>query len=336
MRNTHTRPPFVARTIRRFSVLIILAWLAITVIVSVGVPSLEQVEKERSIALTPTDAPSVQAMKRMGEVFKETDSDSVAMIVLEGDQPLGDDAHKYYDRLLEQLKDDPEHVQNIQNFWGDPLTAAAAQSADGKAVTLQLNLAGNLGESLSNESVEAVQNIVDRTPAPSGVKAYVTGPAALSADMRHSGDRTILKVTAITLAVICALLLFFYRSVITVILLLLMVGIELMAARGIVAFLGYHGLVGLTTYVVTLLVSLAIAAGTDYGIFFIGRYQEARQAGEDRETAYYTTYRGVAHVVLASGLTIAGAVFCLSFARLPFFKPLGVQAAALGYSTRSA
>jgi RND superfamily putative drug exporter len=327
MRNTHTRPPFVARTIRRFSVPIILAWLAITVIVSVGVPSLEQVEKERSIALTPTDAPSVQAMKRMGEVFKESDSESVAMIVLEGDQPLGDDAHKYYDRLLEQLKDDPEHVQNIQNFWGDPLTAAAAQSADGKAVILQLNLAGNLGESLSNESVEAVQNIVERMPAPPGVKLYITGPAALSADMRHSGDRTILKVTAITLAVICALLLFFYRSVITVILLLLMVGIELLAARGIVAFLGYHGLVGLTTYVVTLLASLAIAAGTDYGIFFIGRYQEARQAGEDRETAYYTTYRGVAHVVLASGLTIAGAVFCLSFARLPFFKPLGLPCA---------
>jgi RND superfamily putative drug exporter len=327
MRNTHSRPPFVARTIRRFSVPIILAWLAITVIVSVGVPSLEQVEKERSIALTPTDAPSVQAMKRMGEVFKESDSDSVAMIVLEGDQPLGDDAHKYYDRLLEQLKGDPEHVQNIQNFWGDPLTAAAAQSADGKAVTLQLNLAGNLGESLSNESVEAVQDIVGRTPAPPGVKAYVTGPAALSADMRQSGDRTILKVTAITLAVICALLLFFYRSVITVILLLLMVGIELLAARGIVAFLGYHGLVGLTTYVVTLLASLAIAAGTDYGIFFIGRYQEARQAGEDRETAYYTTYRGVAHVVLASGSTIAGAVLCLSFARLPFFKPLGVPCA---------
>ncbi len=123
------------------------------------------------------------------------------------------------------------------------------------------------------------------------------------------------------------MLFFVFRSVITVILLLLMVGIELLAARGIVAFLGDHELVGLTTFVVNLLVSLAIAAGTDYGIFFIGRYQEARQAGEDRETAYYTTYRGVAHVVLASGLTIAGAVFCLSFTRLPFFKPLGVPCA---------
>ena len=102
-----------------------------------------------------------------------------------------------------------------------------------------------------------------------------------------------------------------------------MVGIELQVARGIVAFLGDHQIVGLTTFAVNLLVSIGIAAGTDYGIFFFGRYQEARQAGEDRETAYYTTYRGVAHVVLASGLTIAGALFCLSFTRLPIFPSPG-------------
>ena len=131
----------------------------------------------------------------------------------------------------------------------------------------------------------------------------------------------------VSLAVIFIMLLLVYRSIFTVILLLLMVGIELQVARGIVAFLGDHGLIGLTTFAVNLLVSIGIAAGTDYGIFFIGRYQEARQAGEDRETAYYTTYRGVAKVVLASGLTIAGAVFCLSFTRLPYFQALGVPCA---------
>ena len=70
-----------------------------------------------------------------------------------------------------------------------------------------------------------------------------------------------------------------------------------------------------------------MAAGTDYGIFFFGRYQEARQAGEDPETAYYTTYRGVAPVVLASGLTIAGAMLCLSFTRMPIFQTIGVPCA---------
>jgi RND superfamily putative drug exporter len=325
--NEHTTPPFIARTIHRFSVPIILAWLAITVIVSIGVPPLEQVEKEHSLSLSPNDAPSFKAVQRMSEDFKESNSDTAAMIVLEGQQPLGDAAHKYYDRLIRQLQDDPKHVQHIQNFWGDPLTKGAAQSADGKAAYVQVNLAGRPASTLANESTEAVRDIVGRTPTPPGVKAYVTGPAAIVADMSQSGNRSVATIQAVSLAVIFITLLLVYRSVITVILLLLMVGIELQVARGIVAFLGDHGIVGLTTYAISLLVSVGIAAGTDYGIFFTGRYQEARQAGEDRETAYYTTYRGVGKVVFASGLTIAGAIFCLRFARLPYFQPLGVPCA---------
>ena len=48
---------------------------------------------------------------------------------------------------------------------------------------------------------------------------------------------------------------------------------------------------GLTTFAANILTMLSIAAGTDYGIFLVGRYLEARQAGEDLETAYYTTFR---------------------------------------------
>jgi len=108
---------------------------------------------------------------------------------------------------------------------------------------------------------------------------------------------------------------------------LMTVGIELFAARGIVAFLGHHEFFLLSTFAINMLVALAMAAGTDYGIFFFGRYQEARQAGADRETAYYITYRGVAPVVLASGLTIAGALLCLSFTRMPIFQTIGLPCA---------
>ena len=197
--------------------------------------------------------------------------------------------------LIRQLKDDPKHVQHVQDFWGDPLTAGAAQSADGKAVYVQLDLAGNQGKTLANDSVEAVRDIVGRTPAAAGGQGVCHRPGGDRLRIwASSGNRTVILITAVSLAVIFIMLLLVYRSVITVILLLLMVGIELQVARGIVAFLGHHGIIGLTTFVVNLLVSIGIAAGTDYGIFFVGRYQEARQAGEDRETAYYTTYRGVA------------------------------------------
>ncbi|MGW4098900.1 MMPL/RND family transporter [Mycobacterium sp. NPDC004974] len=322
--STPSDPPFVARMIYRLAVLIILGWLVIVAVLTFAVPSLEQVGREYSVSLVPKDAPSFQAMQRMGRSFGESDSDSVAMIVLEGQQPLGDDVHRYYDDLVRQLKADTKHVQHVQDYWGDKLTASGVQSPDNKAVYVQLNLAGNQGESLSTESVEAVRDIVQRSQPPAGVKAYVTGSAPLASDMNHAGDKSIIKITAVTLVVILTMLLFVYRSVVTAVLLLVMVGMQVQTARGVVALLGDHQIIGLSTFAVNLLVSLGIAVGTDYGIFFIGRYQEARQAGEEREQAFYTTYHSVAKVVLASGLTIAGAIFCLSFARLPYFQTMGI------------
>ncbi|WP_204080355.1 RND family transporter [Mycobacterium riyadhense] len=324
---TEAEKPLIARIIHAFAVPIILGWLAVCVAVSIFVPSLEKVGQERSVSLSPKEAPSFAAMKRIGEVFKEGNTDSIAMIVIEGNQPLGDEAHKYYDNLIRRLRADTKHVQSVQDFWGDPLTAPGAQSNDGKAAYVQMSLGGNQGEPLANESIEAVRNIVASTPAPPGITTYVTGPAALAADMHNSGDRSMLRITAVTVGVIFVMLLLVYRSPITVILLLFTVGVELTAARGVVALLGHSGMIGLSTFAVSLLTSLAIAAGTDYGIFIIGRYQEARQAGEDREAAYYTMYRGTAHVILGSGLTIAGATFCLKFTRMPYFETLGIPCA---------
>ena len=322
-----TKPPFVPRTIRRFAVPVILLWLLIVFLVTVLVPPLEEVAEQRQVSLSPSEAPSVVAMQRMGQNFKESDTDSFAMLVLESDQRLGDDAHIYYNNVIKQLRADPTHIQHIQDFWGDPITAPGAQSPDGKAVYTQINLAGNQGTTLADASMKAVRDIVNRIPPPKGLTTYVTGPAALVTDMHHSGNTSLVKITVVTMLVIFTMLLLVYRSVFTVVVLLVMVFIELTAARGIVSFLGYHHVIGLSTFAVNLLVSLGIAAGTDYGIFFFGRYQEARQLGEDRETAFYTTYRGVAHVVLASGLTIAGATFCLSFCRMPYFQSIGVPCA---------
>lgn len=321
------QPPVIPRTIRKLSLLIILGWVTLTAIVTFGVPSLETVGREQSVSMAPQDSPAVQAMKRIGKNFEESESDSFAMLVLESQQPLGDEARDYYDTLISALRDDPTHVEHIQDLWGDRLTAAGAQSPDGLAVYAQLNLAGNQGTALGQDSISAVRNIVAQNPPPAGLQAYVTGPAALVADMQHSGDDSMLKMTLTGAVIIFAILLFVYRSVITVVLLLITVGIEVFAARGVIAFLADNGVFSLSTFAVNLLVALAMAAGTDYGIFFFGRYQEARQVGEDRETAYYTTFRSVAPVVTGSGLTIAGAMLCLSFTRMPIFQTIGVPCA---------
>jgi putative drug exporter of the RND superfamily len=328
MTNTHVGAhPMIPRFIRLFCVPIFLGWLAVVVLVNVVAPQLEVVGEAHAVSLAPNDAPSMQAMQRIGGDFREFNSNSSAMIVLESDQPLGDAAHAYYDGLIDKLEADKKHVQHVQDFWGDPLTASGSQSADNKAAYVQLYLSGNQGESLANESVHAVRDIVANTPPPAGLKAYVTGPAPLTNDQHHAGDKSLKLITMITICVIFLMLLFVYRSIMTVLIVLGMMFIELAAARGIVATLGYYNIIGLSTFAVNLLTTLAIAAATDYGIFLIGRYQEARANGEDRESAFYTMYHGTAHVILGSGLTIAGATFCLHFTRLPYFQTLGIPLA---------
>jgi RND superfamily putative drug exporter len=249
------------------------------------------------------------------------------MIVLEGQAPLGPEAHRFYDDMVAKLRADTKHVQHIQDFWGDPLTSAGAQSEDGKATYVQVYLAGNMGEALGNESVTAVQKLISGLSPPPGVKVFVTGGPALQADQQNAGNASIKIIEFVTVGVIISMLLFFYRSIVTVLLVLAILILSLSATRGVVAFLGFHNLIGLSTFATQLLVTLAIAATTDYAIFLIGRYQEARTVGEDRESAYYTMFHGTAHVVLGSGLTIAGATFCLSFTRLPYFQTLGIPLA---------
>jgi RND superfamily putative drug exporter len=166
-----SRPPFIARTVRALAPLVILAWLALTVVANVAavgwhwasaIPSLEHVAERHSVSLMPQDAPSVKGLMRIGQDFKESNSDSSAMIVLEGQQPLDEQAHQYYAQLVQQLRADPTHVEHVQDLWGDRLTSSSVESPDGKAAYVQVNLVGNQGTPAGDQSVAAVRSIVDR------------------------------------------------------------------------------------------------------------------------------------------------------------------------------
>ncbi|WP_431237893.1 RND family transporter [Mycolicibacterium aichiense] len=319
--------PVVPHLLRILALPIILFWIAMAVLVNVVAPQLEVVGEMHSAPMAPEDAPSMKAMKLMGANFKEFNSNSTIMVVIEGQKPLGPDAHQYYDEIIRKLEQDPEHIQHIQDFWSDTLTAAGAQSADGKASYVMINLAGEQGQTLANEGVDEVRKVIKETPAPPGVQAYVAGPAALTDDLHVIGNASLAMITLITLAAIAGMLLIVYRSIRTTLIQLFLTFLGLLTARGVVSLLALHGAFGLTTFAGNILTMLAIAAATDYGIFIFGRYREDRALGLDRDDSYYATFKSVAPVIVGSGLTIAGATYCLSFARLPYFTTMGAPVA---------
>src|ERR1700704_16653 len=115
---THTLPPaeptaahpkrtFFAHVLRILALPIILFWILVAVLVNVIAPQLEVVGEAHAAPMAPEDAPSMVAMKRMGANFREFNSNSTVMIVVEGQQALGPDAQRYYDEIIRKLPQDP-------------------------------------------------------------------------------------------------------------------------------------------------------------------------------------------------------------------------------------
>ena len=315
--------PFIPRMVRAFAIPIIAFWALLAVSTNTFMPQVERVAEELAGPVVPHYAPSQRALLAIGDKFHESNSTSLAMLVLEADRPLGDVDHRYYDDLVRRLKQDPKHVQYVMDLWGKPITAAGAQSLDGKASYVLLRLAGDIGQMQANQSVAAVRDIVAKDTPPPGLKVYVSGAAPLASDTVAIANSSLNDITIVTVFLIIAMLLLVYRSIVTLFVPLAGVLFEMLVAKGVISTLGHLGYIELSSFAVNIVVALTLGAGTDYGIFLMGRYHEARQAGEGREEAFYTAYKSVTPVILGSGLTIAGACYCLTFARLNYFHTMG-------------
>src|SRR6201987_4554838 len=278
--------PFFPRMVRVLAIPIILFWGLLAIATNTFMPQVEKVAEELAGPQVPHYAPSQRALLAIGEKFHESNSTSLAMVVLEANRPLGAIDHTYYDELMRRLNRDTKHVQYVMDLWGKPITAAGAQSVDGKATYVLLRLAGDIGQMQANESVNAVRDIVAKDTPPPGLKVYVSGAAPLASDTLTIANSSLNDITIVTIILIFVMLLLVYRSVTTLLVPLLGVLFELLVAIGVMGTLGHYGNIDLSSFAFNILVSLALGAGTDYGSFFRGRFHEALLGGESMEEAY--------------------------------------------------
>lgn len=86
-------------------------------------------------------------------------------------------------------------------------------------------------------------------------------------------------LTIVTIVVIIIMLLIAYRSFTRAIIPLVGVLITLATARGVVSLLVENHIIGISSFAMNMAVSLVLGVATDYGIFYLGRFQEALRSG---------------------------------------------------------
>lgn len=306
------------------SVPVIAAWIVIAAGANIFVPQLESVIDDHAKSFLPDEASSVQALKKMGERFGGSGSNNYTYFLIESDTQLNDEDRAFYSDVLRRLQADREHVIGSLDLWSNPQLAAANQSADGRAAYVLVNLAGNMGTALAMQSTQAARDIVAATPPPTGLTAYITGPSAVVNDELTAIDASLLLLIVLCSLLVTAVLLLNYRSLVAALIPLTAVGISLAVARAVIALATELGLIDISIFAAALSAVIVLGAGTNYGIFLIGRYHEGRRHGLSPEAAYYAALAGVQPIIIASALTVAGAMACLTVTRLAIFSTSGL------------
>ncbi|MFC7506131.1 MMPL family transporter, partial [Nocardioides sp. GCM10030258] len=272
-----------ARFVVRRAGWVVLAWLALTVVMNVAVPQLEEIAGQDSSPMVPHDAPSIRAVASMNSAFSSGDAQSFIVVAMERTSGLTAADQRYAESLVTDLTTDEKDVTFVQDVR-QPELRKALTSKDKQARYLLVGITGATGAPASLTQVAAVREIVDEK-APDGLTVEVTGPTATVVDLATETEHSVGRITIVTIVMIALILFLIYRSFAIPIMILTVVGIGLGLGRAAVSFCGLHDLFAVSTFSGSFLTAIILGAGTDYAVFLVARYHEERRLGTEPTAA---------------------------------------------------
>ncbi|HET8955621.1 MAG TPA: MMPL family transporter [Solirubrobacterales bacterium] len=195
-------------------------------------------------------------------------------------------------------------------------------SRDGEAALLVLAIDAEDRGAVVN-GVERIRRYLREHERP-GLRAYVTGPGGIAADLEAVAEDAGRTLLFATLGLVLLLLLVVYRAPILALLPLLVVGLAYLAAIGIAYLLIEAGWITVNAEGTMLLLVLVFGAGTDYSLLLVHRYREERDLA--------LAVRETRPALLASGGTVIAAMLVLLVADLQSTHWLG-PVLAIGIAT---
>ena len=309
----------LGRVVVRVPWLVIAAWVALVVVLSVAFPPLAKIVESQTMQPLPPQA--MAPTQHMAADFGDS-AQNILVVVMTDDkglQPADDDTYR---ALADKLRADGQDVSGVEDFVSTPALRALMVSKDNNAFYLAVTLKAPPGSPESSEAYKRVRDIVDDVTKGSDLTTHVTGQAAVVADMSIVTARDMHLIEIATAVMVMLILAVIYRRPITALLPLITIGITVASAQGVVSALTHIGL-NVTAMTVVLMTAMIVGAGTDYAVFVISRYHEYLRSGIDSDEAVQKALGSIGKVIAASAATVAVTFLAMIFTRLPAFTSVG-------------
>jgi RND superfamily putative drug exporter len=305
-----------------FPALTVTIWLALSVVLVLVPPSLEEVVERGTTAFLPGGAPSVRGLEVMGSAFGSGEAEAYAFIVLVNDDGLSKADGATYRRIVAGLEARPAEVVEVQDYLGQPQLRTVLTSKDGRATYIPVGLSAPIGSPRSNEDVALLRSIVDDAGSAPGTKVHITGDPATVADLTTAVEEASDRIHLISGGLLVLILALIYRRLVTVLIPLATIGVALVCTRGLLSILGESGL-ALSSYTSAFVMAIVLGAGTDYSVFLISRFRDEYRDSGKVATAIQTATTRIGSPLVASAATVILGASALIAAKLGIFSTTG-------------
>ena len=302
---------------RRSKWVVAVVWLLLAFGLSGPSGMLADETDDSTESFLPRSAESKEALEIIERKFPGGDTEN-AIVVYHRDGGLTPADRK-------QIEENTEALQGLETATDAP--PETQFSPDRSAAFTTVLFEGGDQEALADAGEEASEALGETK----GLDVYLSGSLGFSndsAEVFEGLDTTLIIATA---TLVLVLLLLIYRAPLIAITPLVVVLFSYLTATAIAYFMAKGGL-HVDSQGTSILAVLMFGAGTDYCLLLVSRYREELRRQEDKHLAMARAVRRAGPAILASGLTVVGALLVMLTADLGSTRSLG-PIAAIGVFT---
>jgi putative drug exporter of the RND superfamily len=315
---------------RRSKWLVLVGWLILVFVAAPLSGKLADETEDETADFLPRSAESKQVLETLEEQFPGGDTENTIVVYRrEGGLTAADREHILSD--AGELEDLETAIEVVPPFEGGgdgqqrqgQDEALQAVSPDGAVAFTTLISEGGDQDKIADEADAADAAL---GAPPEGLEVYLSGSLGFTRDSAAVFEGLDEKLLLATVTLVLVLLLAIYRAPLIAITPVLVVGFSYMLATGIVYLLAKGGM-HVDSQGTSILAVLMFGAGTDYCLLLVSRYREELRRIEDKHEAMARAVRRAGPAIVASGLTVVGALLTMLFADLGSTRTLGPIAA---------
>jgi RND superfamily putative drug exporter len=286
---------------------VVTIWLVLAGVIGGVSPNLTRLAAEGQAKMLAAGAESRRAAELVKQCWPDQAYESMAVAVLHRPRGLSEADRHFAARLAGRFEaaGHPPEVLRVIGPASAPEIAGRLISPDGTVALVAVSLSTSFVAPVTQQAVAWLQGAAADLAAPAGLEIRWSGDAVIGRDYMANVQTSLDRAAVATVVLLLAVLLFVYRSFWLALVPLLTIGVSVVIARGLLAWMILAGW-EVSSLVELFLIAILFGTGTDFCLFLSWRFAEHLNPNNPVGSMRVTLGRSFTALVTSAGTIIIG------------------------------